>query len=99
MADISRISGSGESPFRIGNTDRGSTPANAGRTEAPRRERQADSVSLSNAARSAAKTDATGEVRGELVARVRAQLDDGTYVTQEKLDDAVRSLVDDILRG
>ncbi|MEO0629989.1 MAG: flagellar biosynthesis anti-sigma factor FlgM [Planctomycetota bacterium] len=103
MADISSISGSGQGPDRTSGIERAAkAPADPGRIEQPRREREADSVSLSNAARSAAKADAaatSGEVRSELTGRVRAELDAGTYVTQDKLDAAVESLVDQILRG
>lgn len=99
MADISSISGAGEGPYRMTGLERGTnTPGDPGRVESPRREREADSVSLSSAARSASKAD-TPEVRSELTARVRAELDNGTYVTQDKLDAAVETLIDRILRG
>ncbi len=98
MADISSISGAGEGPYRTPSADRAApTTSEHGRVETPRRTREADSVSLSNAARSASKAESP-EVRGELTARVRAELEAGTYVTPEKLDAAVERLVDAILR-
>lgn len=99
MADISSISGADNGPYRATGIER-TAPASGdpGRIEPARREREADSVSLSSAARSAAQADTT-EVRNDLVSRVRAELEDGTYVTTDKLDDAVQSLIDEILRG
>ncbi|MEO0632061.1 MAG: flagellar biosynthesis anti-sigma factor FlgM [Planctomycetota bacterium] len=99
MADISSVNNSGNGPYRIGNAERAvPSQADPGRVESPRREREADSVSFSEAARSASKIDSP-EVRDELVARVRAALEGGTYVSDEKLDAAVETMIDEILRG
>lgn len=96
MADISSISGASEGSFRASAAQRAVADSkDVGRIESARRQREADSVSLSEAARSAAK----GDVRTDLTSRVRAELDAGTYVTQEKLDAAVEKLVDRILQG
>ncbi|MEL6499319.1 MAG: hypothetical protein AAF937_09760 [Planctomycetota bacterium] len=99
MADISSVNNSGNGPYRIGDADRaGPTQGDPGRVESPRREREADSVSFSEAARSASKIDSP-EVRDELVNRVRAELEGRAYVTDEKLDKAVQAMIDEILRG
>ncbi|MEO1716300.1 MAG: flagellar biosynthesis anti-sigma factor FlgM [Planctomycetota bacterium] len=99
MADISSVNNSGNGPYRIGDAERAArSQADPGRVESPRREREEDSVSFSEAARSASKIDSP-EVRDELVARVRAALEGGTYVSDEKLDAAVETMIDEILRG
>lgn len=97
MADISSIGGAGEARFRASAAERTTqNPADHARIESARRSRQADTVSLSDAARTAAQAE-PAEVRTELTSRVRAELDAGTYVTQDKLDAAVEKLVGEIL--
>ncbi|MEM7622699.1 MAG: flagellar biosynthesis anti-sigma factor FlgM [Planctomycetota bacterium] len=99
MAEISNISNSGEGPYRIGNAERNAPPpGDPGRVEPARRERETDSVSLSAAARSASKID-NPDIRNELVSRVRAELEDGAYVSQDKLDRAVETMINEILRS
>lgn len=58
--------------------------------------RGADSVELSDAARQAASSD---EVRHDLVNRVRAELEAGTYETEGKLDTAIEGLKEDLRKA
>lgn len=96
MADISSIGAPNGGSYRASASDRsGSNPADLARLESIRRERPADSVSLSDEARQAARSD----IRTDLTSQVRRELEDGTYVTAEKLDSAVANLIDEILRG
>lgn len=57
---------------------------------------QGDTVEISPRARLASLISQVPEVRSDLVARVRAEIDAGTYETPEKLDIAVERLLDDL---
>jgi len=67
-----------------------SPPANAAQ------HRPADQVELSAAAQLLGRLDDLPDVREDLVARVREQILDGTYETEEKLDAAVSELENDL---
>ena len=56
----------------------------------------ADLFEISPAAQAAIQAAETGEVRQELVDRIRAEIAEGTYETVEKLDLAVQRLLDEI---
>lgn len=58
--------------------------------------RQADRVDISPAAEAAVRAVESGEIRQDLVNRIRAQIAAGTYETPEKLDVAVERLLDEI---
>jgi negative regulator of flagellin synthesis FlgM len=58
--------------------------------------RGADSVDISAAADAAASAGASGDVRAELVSRVRKQIAAGTYETPSKLEAAVARLLDEL---
>ena len=64
----------------------------AGKTTAA----QADQLEISPAALEAIEAQERGEIRADLVARVRQQIADGTYETADKLDSALDSLLDEI---
>jgi anti-sigma28 factor (negative regulator of flagellin synthesis) len=56
----------------------------------------ADLFEISPAAQAAIQAAETGEVRQELVDRIRAEIADGTYETVEKLDVTIERLLDEI---
>ncbi len=55
-----------------------------------------DEVDISDAARLIEQTQAMPEIRQDRVDAIRAQIAEGTYETQEKLDIAVERLLDEI---
>jgi negative regulator of flagellin synthesis FlgM len=55
-----------------------------------------DSLDISAAAEAAAQAVEGGDIRSDLVARVRNEIAAGTYETASKLDTALESLLDDI---
>ncbi|MEQ8208626.1 MAG: flagellar biosynthesis anti-sigma factor FlgM [Lacipirellulaceae bacterium] len=71
----------------------GSRPASGDRPAAP--SQQADSVDISPAA-SAAANAADGEIRADLVARVKNEIAAGTYETPEKLDTALDNFLNEL---
>lgn len=71
---------------------------NAVEGRGPARARRGDDrVEVSDQARFLAKLNAMPEVRSELVERVRGEIADGTYDTDEKFDLAVDALIDEAL--
>jgi len=56
----------------------------------------ADQLDISPAAEAAAQAAESGEIRSDLVARVRGEIAAGTYETAEKLDLALNGLLDEI---
>jgi len=58
--------------------------------------RGGDRVELSSAAQLLGKLRGLPEVRADLVARVRAQIDAGTYETDARIDAAVDALAEDL---
>jgi len=58
--------------------------------------RGSDQIELSDTAKILAKLADLPEVREDLVARVRAEIADGTYETSEKLDAAIEGLAEDL---
>lgn len=58
--------------------------------------RGSDQVDLSSTARIFAQLNDTTGVRQELVARIREEIEAGTYETPEKLDAAVEGLAQDL---
>ena len=55
-----------------------------------------DRVEVSQAARFLAKMNAMPAIRTDLVDRVRAEIDNGTYDTAERFDLAVDSMIDEL---
>ncbi len=55
-----------------------------------------DQLDISPAAQEAAQAVESGEIRLELVNRVRNEIAAGTYETSDKLDSALEQLLDDI---
>jgi negative regulator of flagellin synthesis FlgM len=55
-----------------------------------------DIVEISAAARLAAAVHEVPEVRADLVARVKSQIDSGTYETPERLEVAVNRLMEEL---
>lgn len=53
-----------------------------------------DQLDISPAAQAASESSTTDGVRTDLVARLRAEIADGTYETADKLDTAVNRLFD-----
>jgi len=64
--------------------------------DAPAGTRQGDTVELSATAQYLSQLKDLPDVREELVARVRAELDAGTYETSDRIDAAVDALADDL---
>ena len=56
----------------------------------------ADQLDISPAAEAAIQAAEGGEIRSELVARVRGEIASGTYETSEKLDATLDRLLDEI---
>lgn len=105
MSEISGIGALGDGPSRGSAVERSGRvpggPVELDQTERARRQRSSDTVNLSSEARAASRVEpaAEGGVRAELVARVRSQLEARTYYTEEKLDAAVETLIDRIVKG
>lgn len=57
---------------------------------------QADQLDISAAADAAASAAESGEIRTDLVNRVRQEIANGTYETPEKLDAALDNFLDQI---
>jgi len=55
-----------------------------------------DVIEISAAARLAAQVNSIPEVRVDLVSRVKAEIEAGTYETQERIDIAVQRLMQDL---
>ena len=55
-----------------------------------------DHVDISPAAEAAVQATETGDIRTDLVARIRGEIANGTYETAEKLDAAVDRLLNEI---
>ena len=55
-----------------------------------------DQLDISPAAQAAIRAQETGEVRLDVVARIRSEIAAGTYETADKLDGAVERLLDEI---
>ncbi len=56
-----------------------------------------DQVELSTAARMLSRLQQLPDVREDVVDRVRSQIADGTYETDEKLETAINELGEDVL--
>jgi len=68
------------------------SPAQPERTSAG----PSDQLDISPAAQAAIEAQESGEIRADLVARVRNEIAQGTYETPEKLDAALDRLLDEI---
>ena len=67
-------------------------------TRKPARARRVDDrVEVSDKARFLAKLNAMPEVRSELVERIRGEIANGTYDTDEKFDLAIDAMIDESL--
>lgn len=62
---------------------------------APRVQREGDRVEVSDMARLMQRLRDTPEIREDLVARIRAEIDAGTYETAEKLSSAIDAMIAD----
>lgn len=71
--------------------NRNNAPQGPSNTAAP-----SDQLDISAAALEAIEAQETGEIRADLVARVRNEIASGTYETAEKLDAALDKLLDEI---
>jgi len=99
MSNINNISSNGILP-RTDRIDPRTSPASreaaapaAGSTATPR----TDEVQISSAARRLnALNGNEGAVRPELVERIRSEVAEGSYLTDEKLDKALDALIDRI---
>ncbi len=72
------------------------TRPNQAAQQSPATEPTGDTVEISPAAEAAVRGAEGGDIRAELVNRIRAQIADGTYETPDKLDAAVSRLLDEI---
>lgn len=59
---------------------------------------RSDSVDLSNRAKAFAALRDGDKVRRDLVDRVRADIERGAYLTDQRLEQAIDALLDDLLR-
>lgn len=62
-------------------------------------QRGEDQLELSEASRLLARLRGLPEIRQDLVDQVRAQIEAGTYETDEKLDVAIEAMLDDVESG
>ena len=69
----------------------------SGKVPTPNGVASSDRVELSDHARLLDRLRQLPEVRTELVDRIRREIADGAYDTPEKLDGAVRELLDDVV--
>lgn len=67
-----------------------------GAQSAPSAAGTADMLDISAAAEAAIRDIENGEIRSDLVARVRKEIASGTYETPEKLDAALDRLLDEL---
>jgi anti-sigma28 factor (negative regulator of flagellin synthesis) len=67
-------------------------PTNVDSTPSP----ASDQLEISPAALAAIEAAEVGEVRHDLVARIRSEIADGTYETPEKLDQAIDRVLDEL---
>ncbi len=58
---------------------------------------RSDRVEVSAAARLLSRLGDLPEVREDLVARVRGEIEDGSYDTDDKIDAAINSLLEDVV--
>jgi len=58
-----------------------------------------DVVEISTAARLAAKVREIPDTRADLIARVRAEIEAGTYETEERIEVAIHRLMDELTSG
>jgi anti-sigma28 factor (negative regulator of flagellin synthesis) len=75
---------------------RGATPKPGLVPSAQATARPADQVELSTTARSLDRLTNDPDVRADLVERVRGEIAAGGYVTDAKLDEAIKALLDEI---
>ena len=66
---------------------------------AERARRGEDRVELSEASRLLARLQGMPEIRQELVDRVRAEIESGSYETPEKIDQAIEAMMDELEQG
>ena len=64
--------------------------------EAAKTQASGDRVEISPAAEAAIRATEAGDIRVDLVNRVRSEIADGTYETPEKLDAALDRMLDEI---
>lgn len=91
MSDIAPI---GRSSAAAYNPALNGSPRETSPAASPKR--QGDAVSFSPAARYLAKLAETPDVREDLVASVKASIEQGSYESDEKLDVAVSRLFEDL---
>ena len=91
MSDVSPI---GNAP--ISRVDEYTSNASIEQNEATGIERKADSIDLSSQARRLADLVASSPVRQELVNRIRAEIEAGTYESEAKINVAIDRLAEDL---
>lgn len=97
MSDISSINSS--SGLRVRRVSVDPTNVNLSGAEEVRGRggaRTSDRVELSRAAKYLSQLRAEPEQRTDLINRVRAEIESGTYLSDDKLDQAADQLLDDI---
>jgi anti-sigma28 factor (negative regulator of flagellin synthesis) len=72
------------------------TPPTPAKTQAKATPERGDTVEISPEARLRSVLAGIPDVRADLVARVKAEIQAGTYDTTDKLDKALDSLMDDL---
>lgn len=86
----------GPSQIHSSQAARGPHASRSVSTSSSARPSSGDQVQISAAAEAAVQAAESGEVRSDLVARVRGEIAAGTYETAEKLDAALERLLDQI---
>ncbi len=95
MADIALVAGYSGVEAVSGGVERAAAKAAPPR-EATRAERPSDRVDISDRARLLSKLSALPDVRSELVDRIRQEIASGTYETEDRLDQAVANLAEEL---
>lgn len=90
MNEISSVSRSSLPAYKVGSASQ--APANGSAGHA----RGSDQAEFSVAARLLSRLDELPDVRGDLVARVKAEIEAGTYETDDKLELAINELAEDL---
>ena len=92
MTDITSISNQQAAISRL-NSSRSSTPATPAANSS--NARGADSVELSDTANLLAKLRDMPDTRQDLIAQIRAEIANDSYLTDEKIEAAIKGLMDE----
>lgn len=90
MNEISSVSRSNLSAYKVGGAQQTAQDTAAGQTRAN------DQADFSVAAQLLSRINELPDIRTELVARVKAEIEAGTYESADKIDAAIDELAEDL---